>query len=164
MSRIRKLVTGGLIAATLAIGVISHARAIGYIPPLCSSTGIGIRANGSVEAGGTIRRAWVVTNLSRTACYVTGHPMLQLYGTLGRPFHFLRQPVPPGSGPVGLAPGGSATMFTSYGHVTAGRRCPTSGVMAVVLPQGRGTLATQAVMHLCGALRVSGFVRGVHAP
>ena len=162
MSRTRRRIMAGAAIAMLALGAVQIAHAIGY-PPRCSSTGLGLRPNGPAETAGTIRTAWVLTNLSRAACYLDGHPVLRLYGTLGRPFAFVQRS-PPASGPVGLGPGGVATFFTSYRIAPSGKRCPTSGVMGVDLPLGRGTLAIPAVMHLCGALWVSGFVRGIRAP
>ena len=89
MKRSRTSMIAGLLAVALALAAVPAALAARHatqgVVADCVRGQLGVRANGTNGAAGTIYGAWVFTNLSTTTCLLTGYPDLQLYGRSGRP-------------------------------------------------------------------------------
>ena len=96
-----------------------------------------------------------------------GYPELQRYGRAGRPLATtVRTDLPPAPSSVTLAPGGSATFFTSASDVVAGSdRCPASAVLQITAPGADASLFIPARVQACnGVVHVSAVEAGVHHP
>lgn len=158
----------GVVAVLLTLVAIPAAMAHHSTPHTtanCLRDQLGVRANGTNGAAGTIFGAWVFTNLSGTSCRLFGYPGLQLYGRAGRPMPTtVRRNLAPGPSNVILGPGGSTTFRTSYSDVSSGPKpCATSVVMAITPPNATASLFIPARLEACrGVVNVSAVRRGVH--
>lgn len=168
MRRIRMSQVAGIVAAivVLAAGPAAFVTAQAQGPAgSCARGQLGVRANGINGAAGTIHGAWVFTNLSGTTCRLSGYPNMQLYGRAGRAIPtIVRHSLRPGPARVTLAPGASATFFSSYNDVQSGSQpCPASGVAKITTPNGASSLFIPAQLQPCrGVVNVSAVLAGVH--
>ena len=88
MSRTRTPLVAGILAAIVVTAAVPAAFAAIHTPAApanCVRSQLGVRANGTNGAAGTIFGAWVLTNVSGSACRLYGYPGMQLYGRTGRP-------------------------------------------------------------------------------
>ena len=124
MERIRTSLIGVTVAAIVALAAfptVSAALQSAARPASCLRNQLGVRANGTNGAAGTIHGAWVFTNVSAKACDLDGYPDIQLYGRAGRPIPTtVKRNLPPAPSHVKLLPGGSATFYSSYNDVPSG--------------------------------------------
>jgi hypothetical protein len=167
MQRTRTALIAGLLAAAIPLAVVPVALAArhGTAATDCRRSQLGVRSNGIEGTAGTIHGAWVFTNLSGTACRLDGYPGLQLYGHSGRPIRtIVRRNLPPAPSQVNLAPGASATFFTSYSDVpSTARGCAMSKVMEVTAPNAAASLFIPAELGPCrGIVQVSAVTAGIH--
>jgi Protein of unknown function (DUF4232) len=167
--RTRTSLVAGIVTAILVVVAVPAAFAALHAaqapPGNCVRDQLGVRSNGTNGAAGTIHGAWVFTNLSGSSCKLYGYPGMQLYGRAGRPIPTtVRRNLPPGSTHVTLAPGGSATFFTSYSDVSSGPHpCPTSAVVQITAPNAVASLFIPAHLGPCrGIVNVSAVQAGVH--
>lgn len=172
MRRTRTSLIAGIVASAVVLAAVPAAIAGLHTNAVagCARGQLGVRANGTDGAAGTIHGAWVFTNLSKTAaCTLSGYPGMQLYGRAGRAIpttvkHTLR----PKPRIVRLAPGGSATFYSSYNDVGSGSHaCPTSAVARIAAPKGGAALYIPlyipAQLQACGGIvNVSAVLAGVH--
>jgi len=136
-------------------------------PANCLRDQLGVRPNGSDGAAGTIRNAWVFTNVSGATCRLYGYPGMQLYGRAGRPIPTtVKRNLPPGPSNVILGPGASATFVSRYNDVGSGpKACPTSAVIAITAPNATASLFIPARLQACkGLVSVSAVRAGIHHP
>ena len=167
MRRTRTSLIAGIIAAVIVVAAVPAAFAARHAAPAapgdCSRAQLGVRNNGTNGAAGTIHGAWVFTNLSGTTCKLFGYPGMQLYSRVGRPIHTtVRRNLPPAPTHVTLAPGASATFFSSYSDVSSGR-CPQSAVVQITAPNDFASLFIPAELQPCGGVvKVSAVLAGVH--
>jgi hypothetical protein len=159
----------GLLAVALALAAVPAALAARHatqgVAADCVRGQLGVRANGTNGAAGTIYGAWVFTNLSTTTCRLNGYPDLQLYGRTGRPIRtVVRRNLRPAPSVVTLAPGGSATFRSSYSDVSSTPKpCPVSAVMQVTAPNATASLFIPAQLAPCrGIVNVSAVRAGAH--
>jgi hypothetical protein len=169
MRRIRTRMAAGAFAAIVAVGAVPAAFATIHAAPAaaasCARGQLGVRANGTNGAAGTIHGAWVFTNLSRTTCSLDGYPDLRLYGPTGRPIRTtVRRNLPPGPAAVSLTPGGSATFYSSYSDVpSSSASCPRSAVAEITAPNASASLFIPARLAPCrGVVNISAVRAGVH--
>ena len=167
MQRTRTTLIAALLAAALPLAYVPVALAArhGTAAADCVRSQLGVRANGTEGTAGTIHGAWVFTNLSGTTCRLEGYPDLQLYGRSGRPIRtVVRRNLPPAPASVNLAPGGTATFFTSYSDVpSTSHGCATSDVMQVTAPNASASLFIPAELGPCrGVVQVSAVTAGTH--
>ena len=168
MDRIRTSLVGIAIAAVVVLATlptVSAALQAASTPANCLRNQLGVRANGINGAAGTIRGAWVFTDLSGQACDLDGYPDLQLYGRAGRPIPTtVKRNLLPAPSHVKLLPGGSATFYSSYSDVSSGPgTCPTSAVIQITPPNAAASLYIPARLQACrGIVHVSAVLRGVH--
>lgn len=139
-----------VLAAVPASTAALHAAA----PGTCVRKQLAAQANGGEGAAGTIYNKWVLTNVSKTKCTLSGYPSIALYGKRGRPIAtIVKRDLPPGPAVVTLAPGGSARFLTSYSDVPSSRRpCPASSVMQITPPGVEKSLFIPAVLGPCRGL------------
>jgi hypothetical protein len=152
-------VLGG--SAALTVG----AAAAPTTAPACVASQLGVRANGTNGAAGTIYGAWVFTNLTKRTCSLFGYPGMRLYGRAGRPMRtIVRRDLAPGPRGVTLGPGGSATFRSSYSDVSSGRSpCRMSAVAQITAPGAFTSLFIPAQLGPChGVVHVSAVEPGVH--
>jgi hypothetical protein len=126
---------------------------------------LGVRSNGTNGAAGTIHGAWVFMNLSGSACTLSGYPRVQLFGRAGRPIPTtVNRSLPPGPTHVRLAPGESATFYSSYNDVPSGsHRCPMSAVAQITAPNAVASLFIPARLQACrGVVNISAVLAGLH--
>lgn len=164
--RTRGLLAGG-IAMIIVVAAVPVAMAAlhGTAAGTCVRDQIGVKANGGEGAAGTIYNAWILTNVSKTKCTLSGYPSLDLYGKRGRPIPTtVKRDLRPGPTTVSLAPGGSATFLTSYSDVPSSRRaCPASSVMQITPPGVAKSLFIPAELGPCrGLVHVSAVKAGIH--
>ena len=165
-SLIAGLVTSIVIVAAMP-AAFARLHAAKAAPVNCVRDQLGVRSNGTNGAAGTIHGAWVFTNLSATSCRLYGYPGMQLYARVGRPFNtIVKRSLRPGPTNVTLAPGGSATFFSSYSDVPSGPHpCPTSAVAQITAPNAVRSLFIPAQLMPCGGIvNVSAVKAGVHGP
>jgi hypothetical protein len=168
MEKIRTSLIGVTVAAIVALAAfptVSAALQSAARPPSCLRNQLGVRANGTNGAAGTIHGAWLFTNLSAKACDLDGYPGIQLYGRRGRPIPTtVKRNLPPAPSHVKLLPGGSATFYSSYSDVPSGSTpCPTSAVIQITPPNASGSLFIPAQLQACrGVVNVSAVRAGVH--
>jgi hypothetical protein len=169
MKRTRTSMVAGILAAIIVTAAIPAAFAALHrapsTPTNCGRDQLGVRANGTNGAAGTIHGAWVFTNLSRTTCTLDGNPDMQLYGRTGRPIRtVVRHDLRPTPSNVTLAPGASATFYSSYNDVPSGpRACARSAVAQITAPKGAASLFIPAQLQPCRAVvHVSAVLAGVH--
>jgi hypothetical protein len=169
MRRTRTELLAGIVAAIVVLAAVPAAfaglHAPQRTPANCVRGQLGVRDNGTNGTAGTIHGAWVFTNLSDTRCELFGYPDMQLYGRLGRPIPTtVKHSLPPGPTDVTLAPGASATFFSTYSDVTSGsRQCPTSAVVGITAPNAAAPLFVPAQLQACGGVvNVSAVLAGVH--
>ena len=167
MRRTRTALVAGIAAAAAMAFLPAAAAALqsAAAPADCLRDQLGVRSNGTNGAAGTIHGAWVFTNLSQTSCSLDGYPVMQLYGRAGRPIPTTTQDtLPPAPTTVTLAPGGSATFFSSYSDVPSGTgQCPTSAVAQITPPNAAASLFIPAQLQACGGIvNVSAVRAGVH--
>jgi hypothetical protein len=166
MRRTRTSLVAGMVAAIVVLAAIPAAlAALQTTPATCIRHQLGVRLHDTQGAAGTIHGAWVFTNLSGTACTLDGYPDMQLYGRTGRPLPTtVNQSLPPSPTLVTLAPGASATFFSSYSDVPSGTgQCPTSAVVQITAPNVVESLFIPAQLQACGGVvNVSAVRRGVH--
>lgn len=77
-------VVAAIIALAAVLAALASLHAAPSTPASCARGQLGVRANGTNGDAGTIHGAWVFTNLSGTACTLSGYPDMQLYGRAGR--------------------------------------------------------------------------------
>ena len=170
MSPTRKAVLTGVVSLAVVMAAVPAAFAVLHgqnASPNCVRNQLGVRPNGSNGAAGTIRNAWVFTNLSKQTCRLVGYPGMQLYGKAGRPFPtIVKRTLPPGPATVTLSPGGSGTFFSSYSDVPSGNApCTMSRVAAITPPNATVSLFIPAQLVPCrGIVNVSAVRAGVHRP
>jgi hypothetical protein len=170
MRRTRTLVVGAAAAIVVLAAVPAAFAALhtGQRTPVnCVRDQLGVRSNGTDGAAGTIHGAWVFTNRSATTCLLDGYPGMQLYGRAGRPIPTtVETDLQPTPAEVTLAPGASATFFSSYSDVETGsHRCPTSAVVQITAPNAVESLFIPAQLQACdGIVHVSAVLAGVHHP
>jgi len=156
----------GVVAVAAAIPAASAAlHATQTISALtCTRSQLSVRDNGTNGAAGTIHGAWVFKNVSGTSCHLDGYPDLQLYGVSGRPIRTVVRHMPPAPVNVTLAPGASATFFSSFSDVSSGPPpCPVSAVAQITAPDVGASLFIPAELAPCrGVVNVSAVVAGVH--
>ena len=168
MRRTRTLVAGIVAAIALLPGVpaaFAPLHAAPRAPANCVRNQLHVRANGTNGAAGTIHGAWVFTNLSGSTCTLSGYPSMQLYGRSGRPIPtIVKRTLSPTPTEVALAPGASATFFSSYNDVSSGSQpCPTSAVARIAAPNAVRSLFIPAELQACrGIVNVSAVKAGVH--
>jgi hypothetical protein len=167
MGRIRTSLVAGMIAAIVVLAAVPAAVAAFHTtaPPTCIRHQLGVVLHDTQGAAGTIHGAWLFTNLSGAACTLDGYPDMQLYGHTGRPLPTtVNQSLPPSPTLVTLAPGASATFFSSYSDVPSGTgQCPTSAVVQITAPNVVESLFIPAQLQACGGVvNVSAVRRGVH--
>jgi hypothetical protein len=165
MQRTRTALIAGLLAAALPLALVPVALAARHGMADCRRDQLGVRSNGTEGTAGTIHGAWVFTNLSGTACRLEGYPDLQLYGRSGRQIRtIVRRNLPPAPRVVNLAPGASATFFSSYSDVpSTARGCAMSHVMQVTAPNATESLFIPAELGPCrGIVQVSAVTAGIH--
>ena len=171
MRRTRTSLIGGIVAAVIVVAAVPAAFAALHAAPStpgnCSRAQLGVRDNGTDGAAGTIYGAWVFTNLSGKTCKLFGYPGMQLYSRVGRPFPtIVKRSLKPTPTLVTLAPGASATFFSSYGDVSSGSQgCPKSAVAQITAPNDFSSLFIPAELQPCrGIVNVSAVKAGVHGP
>jgi hypothetical protein len=170
MRRFRSNVITGAVAAIVVLSAVPAASAALHAvrgTPDCVRDQLGVRNNGVGGAAGTIHAAWVFTNRSASACKMNGYPDLQRYGRAGRPLlTTVQTDLPPAPTDVTLAPGGSATFFTSASDVISGSdRCPPSAVLQITAPNADASLFIPATIFACdGVVHVSAVRAGIHHP
>ena len=170
MGRIRTKLVAGAIAVVAVLAVVPAASAALHssrLVPVCVRDQLGVRNNGIEGTAGTIHAAWVFTNRSADGCAMNGYPDLQRYGRAGRPLATsVQTDLLPAPSAVTLAPGGSATFFTSASDVVSGSdRCPASAVLQITAPGADASLFIPARMQACdGIVHVSAVEPGVHRP
>ena len=168
MRSTRTKLVGGIIAAIVvaaAPGTFAALHAAPSAPARCARHQLGVRANGTNGSAGTIHGAWVFTNVSGSACMLRGYPGMQLYSRFGRPIPTtVKRSLRPRPTDVTLAPGGSATFFSSYSDVPIGsHRCPRSEVVQITAPNDFASLFIPAQLQACGGIvNVSAVKAGVH--
>jgi hypothetical protein len=169
MRRTRTKLITGIVAAIVGLATVSAASAGVHAAqrtlPNCVRDQLGVRANGVNGTAGTIHGAWVFTNRSESACRLFGYPDLQLFGRSGRPIPTsVKRDLPPTPTEVRLAPGASATFFSSYSDVISGsHQCPTSAVVRITAPHDAASLFIPAQLQACGGVvHVSAVRSGVH--
>ena len=168
MEKIRTSLIGVTVAAIVALAAfptVSAALQSAARPASCLRNQLGVRANGTNGAAGTIHGAWVFTNVSAKACDLDGYPDIQLYGRRGRPIPTtVKRNLPPAPSHVKLLPGGSATFYSSYSDVSSGPgTCPTSAVIQITPPNATASLFIPAQLQACrGVVHVSAVRAGVH--
>jgi hypothetical protein len=169
MRRTRTRPVTGIVAAIVVLAAVPAAsaalHAVHRTPPNCVRDQLGVRDNGVNGTAGTIHGAWVFTNRSESACRLFGYPSMQLYGRVGRPIPTtVKRNLPPTPAEVRLAPGASATFFSSYSDVTSGsHQCPTSAVVRITPPNAIASLFIPAQLQACGGVvHVSAVEPGVH--
>jgi hypothetical protein len=162
---------GGMLAAVVVLAAVPAASAALHAsrgaPADCTRSQVGVRSNGAEGTAGTIHGAWVFTNRSTSGCTLFGYPDVQLFGRAGRPIATtVVTDLPPAPSEVVLAPGGSATFFSSYSDVISGSdRCPTSGVIQITPPNAGASLFIPATLQVCdGEIHVSAVRAGIHHP
>ncbi len=153
--RTRALLAGSITAIVVLAAVPAsmaalNAAAVGT----CVRRQLAVKPNGGEGAAGTIYNKWVLTNVSKTKCTLSGYPSIALYGKRGRPIPTtVKRDLPPGPAVVTLAPGGSARFLTSYSDVPSSRRpCPASSVMQITPPGVAKSLFIPAVLGPCRGL------------
>lgn len=168
MKRTRRSLLAALLAAALAMVAVPAALAAHHAtqgaPANCVRDQLGVRANGMNGAAGTIRRAFVLTNVSRAACRLYGYPGMQLFGRAGRPFPTrVTRTLAPGPSNVILAPGASATFIAAYSDVASGSApCPMSAVAQITAPNAVASSFIPARLQPCrGVVQVSAVQAGV---
>jgi len=152
--------TGALLAGGITAIVLLAAVPASMAAPSAASAGTCVRKQLAVKAGrgegaaGTIFNTWILTNVSKTRCTLSGYPSIALYGKRGRPIPTtVKRDLPPGPALVTLAPGGSARFLSSYSDVPSSRRpCPASSVMQVTPPGVAKSLFIPAVLGPCRGL------------
>lgn len=162
ISLVAAIVAAIVLAAVPAAFAALHTQGT---PANCTRDQLGVRSNGIDGTAGTVHGAWVFTNVSVDACTLNGYPDLQLYGRRGRPMSTtVVTDLPPAPAGVTLAPGGSATFFSSYNDVTTGsHQCATSAVMQITPPNAVASLFVPAQLQACdGIVHVSAVRDGVH--
>lgn len=171
MKRSRTSMIAGVLALALALWAVPAALAARHTTQGaaadCVRGQLGVRANGTNGAAGTIYGTWVFTNLSTTTCRLHGYPDLQLYGRSGRPLRtIVRKNLSPGPTQVSLAPGASSTFRSSYSDVSSTPApCPVSAVMQVTAPNATASLFIPAQLAPChGIVNVSAVFAGVGSP
>jgi Protein of unknown function (DUF4232) len=171
MRRTRTSLVAGILAATLALVAVPAAFAAHQgaqaAPANCVRNQLGVRPNGISGAAGTIRRAWVFTNISKSTCKLYGYPGMQLFGRAGRPIPTtVKRNLAPGPTTVTLTPNASATFISSASDVPSGSSgCPMSAVVQITAPNAFASLFIPARMQACrGLVRVSAVRAGVHTP
>ena len=169
MRRTRTSQVAGMIAAIVVLAAVPaalvSAKAAQTAAGSCVRGQLGVRANGTEGAAGTIHGAWVFTNLSDTTCKLSGYPDMQLYGRAGRAIPtFVKRTLRPRPVRVTLAPGESATFRTSYSDVSSGPKpCPVSAVAQITAPNAVTSLFIPARLQPCrGVVNVSAVFAGVH--
>ncbi len=169
MRRTRTSLVAGLVAAIVLLAAVPAAFAAFHAAQRtsanCVRDQLGVRSNGTNGAAGTIHGAWVFTNRSGKACTLYGYPDMQLYRRGGRPIPTtVKRSLPPGPTHVALAPGASATFFSSYSDVPSGsHQCPTSAVAKITAPNAVASLFIPAQLQACGGVvKVSAVQAGVH--
>lgn len=169
MRRTRTSLVAGALAATLALVAVPAAFAahgVAQTPSAnCVRNQLGVRPNGANGAAGTIRRAWVFTNISGTTCKLYGYPGMQLFGKAGRPFPTtVKRTLAPGPTTVTLTPGASATFISSSSDIPSGSgSCPMSAVAQITAPNAVASLFIPARMQACrGIVNVSAVEAGIH--
>lgn len=169
MRRTRTSSVAGIVAGIVVLAAVPGAFAALHAtqgaPTNCARAQLGIRANGTNGAAGTIHGAWVLTNLSGTTCRLDGYPDLQLYGRTGRPIRtVVRHDLPPTPALVTLAPHASATFFSSYSDVpSSSKPCAMSAVAQITAPNAAASLFIPAQLQPCrGVVHVSSVRAGVH--
>jgi len=163
----KKLIAIAAVASVLggSAAWAGGAAAAPSIAPTCTRSQLGVRANGTNGAAGTIFGAWVFTNLTKRTCSLFGYPGMQLYGKAGRPFRTtVLRDLAPGPHVVTLAPGGSATFRSSYSDVSSGRSpCRMSTVAQITAPGAFTSLFIPAQLGPCrGVVHVSAVEPGAH--
>ncbi len=156
MKRSRTSMIAGVLALALALWAVPAALASRHATQGaaadCVRGQLGVRANGTNGAAGTIYGTWVFTNLSTTTCRLDGYPDLQLYGRSGRPHpHVVRKNLAPGPTQVSLAPGASATFRSSYSDVSS----TPSALSGVGRHAGHGAERHRVAVHPGAARTVS---------
>lgn len=169
MRRTRTKLVIGIVAGITVLAAVPAASAALHsrVAANCVRSQLGVRNNGSNGALGTIHGAWVFTNRSDTACLLNGYPDLQLFGPGGRPMPTtVVQDLAPAPSDVTLAPGGSATFFSSYSDVGSGsHQCQTSAVIQITAPNADAPHFIPAQLQACGGIvHVSAVKAGVHHP
>ena len=169
MRRTRTSMVAGVVTLIVAVAVVPVASAALHAaqrtPADCTRHQLGVRSNGTAGGAGTIHGAWVFTNRSGIACTLDGYPDMQLYGRSGRPIlTIVKRDLLPTPTRVKLAPGGSATFFSSYSDVSSGPRpCPTSAVVRIAAPNADASLFIPAALQPCrGVVDVSAVLAGIH--
>jgi Protein of unknown function (DUF4232) len=170
--RTRTTSIAGVVAAVVLVAAVPAALAAlhpsrAHAPANCIRNQLGVRSNGINGAAGTIHGAWVFTNLSTRSCRLFGYPGMQLYGRAGRPIPtIVKRSLPPHPTNVTLAPGGSATFFSSYSDIPSGSKpCPRSSVAAITAPNAVASLFIPARLQPCrGIVKVSAVRAGIHSP
>ncbi len=166
MRRTHASLIAGVAAAIFVLAAVPAALAGLHSQSVatCARGQLGVRDNGINGAAGTIHGAWVFTNLSSTACKLSGYPDMQLYGRAGRAIPTnVKHTISPGPAAVRLAPGASATFYSSYNDVESGAHaCPTSQVAGITAPGGSSPLYIPARLQACrGIVNVSAVLAGV---
>jgi Protein of unknown function (DUF4232) len=167
MRRIRASLIAGIVAAIVVPTASIAMGAMQTPPPSCVRSQLGVRSNGTNGGAGTIRGAWVFTNLSNASCSLDGYPTLQMYGKFGRPLPTTTDDIlAPGPTNVTLAPGGSGTFLSSYSDVVSGSpRCPSSTVLQITAPNASASHFLPEQLQACdGTVQVSAVEAGVHGP
>jgi Protein of unknown function (DUF4232) len=169
MRKTRTSTIAGVVAAIAAVAAVPAASAAFHVTPStpanCVRDQLSVRSNGTNGAAGTIHGAWVFTNVSGTSCHLSGYPDMQLYGRTGRPMNTtVKHTLPPAPASVTLAPGGSATYFSSYSDVPSGATpCTVSAVAQITAPSAAESLFIPAKLGPCrGIVNVSAVLAGVH--
>ena len=169
MRRTRTSLIAGIVTAVVVLAAVPAAFAALHTPQAptgnCLRNQLGVRSNGTNGAAGTIYGAWVFTNMSGSACKLYGYPGMQLFGKAGRPIPTtVRRNLRPGPTHVTLAPGASATFFSSYSDVPSGSQtCGTSAVAQITAPNAVASLFIPARLGPCGGIvNVSAVRAGVH--
>jgi hypothetical protein len=169
MKRTRTSLIAGILAAILVLAAVPAAfatlHAAQRTPGNCLRAQLGVRANGTNGAAGTIYGAWVFTNLSTKTCRLFGYPGMQLYGKAGRPIPTtVKRNLSPGPTDVTLVPGASATFYSSFSDVPSGRHaCLASSVAQITAPNAVASLFIPARLQPCrGIVNVSAVRAGVH--
>jgi hypothetical protein len=169
MRRTRTSLFAALLATTILLVAVPAAFAAHHAaqttPANCLRDQLGVRTNGSSGAAGTIRRAFVFTNVSPTTCRLYGYPGMQLFGRAGRPTPTLvKRTLGPGPTNVTLVAGASATFFAGYSDIPSGSSgCPMSAVVQITAPNAVASLFIPARLQACrGVVNVSAVQAGVH--
>ena len=130
-----------------------------------------VLSEGRVGVGlGNVGAVFILTNRSRTACYLYGFPGMQLLDALGRPLptRVLRTgaytftEVPPRR--VDLTPGGVASFSAGWSDATGypGVPCPSGESVEVTPPDDTAQLTVAAGVQACpdGTIHVSPVIAG----